>query len=218
MSIMFLFFKLIFQELRNELEARTAKLLQFELETSLSAINGEQAPEWVDDEVDDEDGDGFRSRMNRKGEFCNSLLPISRMGQQATVGGVDLHLRTELQRLKMRRTVQCQCQPFSPPANKDGCRIDTIVLTIDHINVNVSFSILISDDLKKMPWKGLFVCRSNNFLENCKFSQQDNDILQIGWDLLATPWPSFCTSSTFHWSWYGMVWSWSWYVIFSQQV
>ena len=42
---MFLFFKLIFQELRNELEARTAKLLQFELETSLSAINGEQAPE-----------------------------------------------------------------------------------------------------------------------------------------------------------------------------
>ena len=99
----------------------------------------------------------------------------------------------------MRRTVQCQCQPFSPPANKDGCRIDTIVLTIDHINVNVSFSILISDDLKKMPCKGLFVCRSNNFLENCKFSQQDNDILQIGWDLLATPWPSFCTSSTFHW-------------------
>ena len=97
--------------------------------------------------------------MNRKGEFCNSLLPISRIRQQATVGGVDLHLRTELQRLKMRRTVQCQCQPFSPPANKDGCRIDTIVLTIDHINVTVSFSILISDDLEKMPRKGfcLFV-------------------------------------------------------------
>ena len=73
------------------------------------------------------------------------------MGQQATVGGVDLHLRTELQRLKMRRTVQCQCQPYSSSANKDGCRIDTIVLTIDHINVNVIFSILISDDLKKMP-------------------------------------------------------------------
>ena len=70
MSIMFLFLKFIFQELRNELEARTAKLLQFELETSLSAINGEQAPEWVDDEVDDEGGDGFRSMMNRKGELA----------------------------------------------------------------------------------------------------------------------------------------------------
>jgi len=33
------------KELRNELEARTAELLQFELEDSLAAINDEQAPE-----------------------------------------------------------------------------------------------------------------------------------------------------------------------------
>ena len=122
--------------------------------------------------------------MNRKGEFSNSLLPISRMGQQATVGGVDLHLRTELQRLKMRRTVQCHCQPFSSSANKDGCHIDTIVLTIDHINVTVSFSTLISDDLKKMPCKGLFVCSSNNFWKIANFHSRtttSSKLAEIYW-------------------------------------
>ena len=51
------------QELRNELEDRTAKLLQFELNASLSAIDEEQAPEWVfydgDDDDDGDDGNYF---------------------------------------------------------------------------------------------------------------------------------------------------------------
>ena len=47
--------------MRNELEDRTAKLLQFELNASLSAIDEEQAPEWVFydyDDGDDHDHDG----------------------------------------------------------------------------------------------------------------------------------------------------------------